>query len=99
MIALIDFEHNSDYLGYKVGEKSSLDFVIIKAIKNGISINTKDIQKIKKASKRIFPIKFLDVQNLTKDLNATKEKMGLMEDFWIRSGFKASKGKLLGLLN
>ena len=99
MSALIDFEHNSDYLGYKVGEKSSLDFVIIKAIKNGISINTKDIQKIKKASKRTFPIKFSDVQTLTKDLNATKEKMDLMEDFWIRSGFKASKGKLLGLLN
>ena len=99
MSALIDFEHNSDYLGYKVGEKSSLDFLIIKAIKNGISIKTKDIQKIKKASKRTFPIKFSDVQTLTKDLNATKEKMDLMEDFWIRSGFKASKGKLLGLIN
>ena len=99
MSALIDFEHNSDYLGYKVGEKSSLDFVIIKAMKNGISIKTKDIQRIKKASKRTFPIKFSDVQTLTKDLNATKEKMDLMEDFWIRSGFKASKGKLLGLLN
>ena len=99
MSALIDFEHNSDYLGYKVGEKSSLDFLIIKAIKNGVSIKTKDIQKIKKASKRTFPIKFSDVQTLTKDLNATKEKMDLMEDFWIRSGFKASKGKLLGLLN
>ena len=99
MSALIDFEHNSDYLGYKVGEKSSLDFLIIKAIKNGSSIKTKDIQKIKKASKRIFPIKFSDVQTLTKDLNATKEKMDLMEDFWIRSGFKASKGKLLGLIN
>ena len=99
MSALIDFEHSSDYLGYKVGEKSSLDFLIIKAIKNGISIKTKDIQRIKKASKRTFPIKFSDVQTLTKDLNATKEKMDLMEDFWIRSGFKASKGKLLGLLN
>jgi len=99
MSTLIDFEHNSDYLGYKVGEKSSLDFVIIKAMKNGISIKTKDIQRIKKASKRTFPIKFSDVQTLTKDLNATKEKMDLMEDFWIRSGFKASKGKLLGLLN
>ena len=99
MSALIDFEHNSDYLGYKVGEKSSLDFVIIKAMKNGISIKTKDIQRIKKASKRTFPIKFSDVQTLTKDLNATKEKMDLMEDFWIRSGFKASKGKLLGLIN
>ena len=99
MSALIDFEHNSDYLGYKVGEKSSLDFLIIKAIKNGSSIKTKDIQRIKKASKRTFPIKFSDVQTLTKDLNATKEKMDLMEDFWIRSGFKASKGKLLGLLN
>ena len=99
MSALIDFEHNSDYLGYKVGEKSSLDFFIIKAVKNGISIKTKDIQRIKKASKRTFPIKFSDVQTLTKDLNATKEKMDLMEDFWIRSGFKASKGKLLGLLN
>ena len=97
--ALIDTEHNSDYLGYKLGEKSSLDFLIIKAIKNGVSIKTKDIQKIKKASKRIFPIKFSDVQTLTKDVNATKEKMDLMEDFWIRSGFKASKGKLLGLLN
>ena len=99
MSALIDFEHNSDYLGYKVGEKSSLDFLIIKAIKNGISIKTKDIQKIKKASKRTFPIKFSDVQTLTKDLNATKENIDLMEDFWIRSGFKASKGKLLGLIN
>ena len=99
MSALIDFEHNSDYLGYKVGEKSSLDFLIIKAIKNGVSIKTKDIQRIKKASKRTFPIKFSDVQTLTKDLNATKEKMDLMEDFWIRSGFKASKGKLLGLIN
>jgi tRNA nucleotidyltransferase/poly(A) polymerase len=97
--ALIDFEHNSDYLGYKVGEKSSLDFLIIKAVKNGISIKTKDIQRIKKASKRTFPIKFSDVQTLTKDLNATKENIDLMEDFWIRSGFKASKGKLLGLLN
>lgn len=99
MSALIDFEHNSDYLGYKVGEKSSLDFLIIKAVKNGISIKTKDIQRIKKASKRTFPIKFSDVQTLTKDLNETKEKMDLMEDFWIRSGFKASKGKLLGLIN
>ena len=99
MSALIDFEHNSDYLGYKVGEKSSLDFLIIKAVKNGISIKTKDIQRIKKASKRTFPIKFSDVQTLTKDLYTTKEKMDLMEDFWIRSGFKASKGKLLGLLN
>ena len=99
MSALIDFEHNSDYLGYKVGEKSSLDFLIIKAVKNGISIKTKDIQRIKKASKRTFPIKFSDVQTLIKDLNATKEKMDLMEDFWIRSGFKASKGKLLGLIN
>ena len=99
MSALIDFEHNSDYLGYKVGEKSSLDFLIIKAVKNGISIKTKDIQRIKKASKRTFPIKFSDVQTLTKDLNATKEKIDLMEDFWIRSGFKASKGKLLGLIN
>lgn len=99
MSALIDFEHNSDYLGYKVGEKSSLDFLIIKAVKNGISIKTKDIQRIKKASKRTFPIKFSDVQTLTKDLNATKENIDLMEDFWIRSGFKASKGKLLGLLN
>lgn len=99
MSALIDFEHNSDYLGYKVGEKSSLDFLIIKAVKNGISIKTKDIQRIKKASKRTFPIKFSDVQTLTKDLNATKENIDLMEDFWIRSGFKASKGKLLGLIN
>ena len=99
MSALIDFEHNSDYLGYKVGEKSSLDFLIIKAVKNGISIKTKDIQRIKKASKRTFPIKFSDVQTLTKDLNATKENIDLMEDFWIRSGFKASKRKLLGLIN
>ena len=97
--AIIAFEHNSDYLGYKVGEKLSLDFLIIKAVKSGVSIKTKDIHKIKKASKRIFPIKFSEVQTLTKDLNTTKEKIYLMEDFWIRSGFKASKGKLLGLLN
>ena len=97
--AIIAFEHNSDYLGYKVGEKLSLDFLIIKAVKSGVSIKTKDIHKIKKASKRIFPIKFSEVQTLTKDLNATKEKIYLMEDFWIRSGFKASKEKLLGLLN
>ncbi len=96
---LIDFEHNPDYLGYKLGEKASLDFLIIKAIKNGVSIKTRDTDKIKKASTRIFPIKFSDLQTLTKDLNATKEKMDLMEDFWIRSGFKASKGKLLGLLD
>ncbi len=99
MSGLIDFEQNSDHLGYKVGETSSLDFVIIKAMKTGISIKTKDIQRIKKASKRTFPIKFSDVQTLTKDLNATKENIDLMEDFWIRSGFKASKGKLLGLIN
>ena len=35
---------------------------IIKAIKDGVSIKTKDIQKIKIASKRTFPIKFSDVQ-------------------------------------
>jgi len=99
MSALIDFEHNSDYLGYKVGEKSSLDFLIIKAVKNGISIKTKDIQRIKKASKRIFPIKFSDVQTLTKDLNTTREKLDLMEKFWIKSGFKASKEKLLAFLD
>ena len=96
---LINFEHNSDYLGYKVGEKSSLDLLIIKAIKNGVSIRPGDIQKIKKASKRIFPIKFSDVQTLTKDLNTTREKLDLMEKFWIRSGFKASREKLLAFLD
>ena len=96
---LINFEHNSDYLGYKVGEKSSLDLLIIKAIKNGVSIRPGDIQKIKKASKRIFPIKFSDVQTLTKDLNTTREKLDLMEKFWIKSGFKASKEKLLAFLD
>ena len=76
-----------------------LDLLIIKAIKYGVSIKTKDLERIKKASKRIFPIKFSDVQTLTEDLNTTREKLDLMEKFWIRSGFKASKEKLLGLLN
>lgn len=96
---LINFEHNSDYLGYKVGEKLSLDLLIIKAIKNGVSIRPGDIQKIKKASKRIFPLKFSDVQTLTKDLNTTREKLDLMEKFWIRSRFKASREKLLAFLD
>ena len=99
MSELINFEHNSDYLGYKVGEKLSLDVLIIKAIKNGVSIRPGDIQKIKKASKRIFPLKFSDVQTLTKDLNTTREKLDLMEKFWIKSGFKASKEKLLAFLD
>ncbi len=96
---LMNFDYNPDYLGYKLGEKASLDFLIIKEVKDGYSIKAKDIEKIKKASKKIFPIKFSDVHPLTKNLNITKEKINLMEIFWISSGFKASKGKLLGLLS
>ena len=58
-----------------------------------------DIEKIKNASKKNFPIKFSDVHPLTKNLNITKDKMNLMEKFWINSGFKASKEKLLSLLS
>ena len=57
------------------------------------------IEKIKEASKKIFPIKFLDVHPLTKNLTITKEKIKLMETFWISSGFKASKVKLLSMLS
>ena len=96
---LINLDHNLDYLGYKVGEKASLDFLIIKEVKDGSIIKAKDIEKIKKASKKIFPIKFSDVHHLTKNFNITKEKISIMETFWINSGFKASKGKLLSFLN
>ena len=96
---LMDLDHNPDYLGYKVGEKASLDLLIIKEVKEGFIIKTKDIEKIKNASKKIFPIKFSDVHPLTKNLNITKDKMNLMEKFWINSGFKASKEKLLSLLS
>ena len=96
---LMDLDHNPDYLGYKVGEKASLDLLIIKEVKEGFNIKTKDIEKIKKASKKNFPIKFSDVHPLTKNLNITKDKMNLMEKFWINSGFKASKEKLLSLLS
>ena len=96
---LLNFDHNPDYLGYKVGEKASLDFLIIKAIKDGSTITTKDIEKIKYASKKVFPIKFSDVQPFTKSLIITKEKINLMESFWIKSEFKASKDALLGLIN
>ncbi len=97
--ALMNFDYDPDYLGYKVGEKASLDFLIIKAIKNRSTIKTKDIEKIKNASKKIFPIKFSDVRPFTKSHGITKEKINLMESFWIKSGFRASKRKLLDLIN
>ena len=96
---LLGLDHNPDYLGYKLGEKASIDFLIIREVKEGFIITTKDIEKIKKASRKIFPIKFSDVHPLTKNLNTTKEKVDLMETFWIGSGFKASKEKLLSLLS
>ena len=96
---LLGLDHNPDYLGYKLGEKASIDFLIIREVKEGFIITTKDIEKIKKASRKIFPIKFSDVHPLTKNLNTTKEKIDLMETFWIGSGFKASKEKLLSLLS
>ncbi len=96
---LMNMDHNPDYLGYKVGEKVSLDLLIIKEVKEGSIIKAKDIKKIKKASKKNFPIKFSDVHTLTKNLNITKEKINLMETFWISSGFKASKEKLLSLIS
>ena len=96
---LLGLDHNLDYLGYKLGEKASIDFLIIREVKEGFIITTKDIEKIKKASRKIFPIKFSDVYPLTKNLNTTKEKVDLMETFWIGSGFKASKEKLLSLLS
>ena len=96
---LLGLDHNLDYLGYKLGEKASIDFLIIREVKEGFIITTKDIEKIKKASRKIFPIKFSDVHPLTKNLNTTKEKINLMETFWIGSGFKASKEKLLSLLS
>ena len=95
---LLGLDHNPDYLGYKLGEKASIDLLIIKEVKGGFIITAKDIEKIKKASRKIFPIKFSDVHPLTKNLNTTKEKINLMETFWIGSGFKASKEKLLSLL-
>ena len=96
---LLNFDYNPDYLGYKVGEKASLDFFIIKAIKDRTTIKTKDVEKIKNASKKVFPIRFSDVQPFTKSLILTKEKINFMESFWIKSGFKASKDELLGLIN
>ena len=96
---LLGLDHNPDYLGYKLGEKASIDFLIIKEVKEGFIITAKDIEKIKKASRKIFPIKFSDVHPLTKNLNTTKETINLMETLWISSGFKASKEKLLSLLS
>ena len=96
---LLGLDHSPDYLGYKLGEKASIDLLIIKEVKEGFTITAKDIEKIKKASRKIFPIKFSDVHPLTKNLNTTKEKINLMETFWIGSGFKASKEKLLSLLS
>ena len=96
---LLNFDHNPDYLGYKVGEKASLDFFIIKAIKDRTTLKTKDVEKIKNASKKVFPIRFSDVQPFTNSLIITKEKINSMESFWIKSGFKASKDELLGLIN
>ena len=95
---LLGLDHNPDYLGYKLGEKASIDLLIIKEVKEGFIITAKDIEKIKKASRKIFPIKFSDVYHLMKNLNTTKEKVDLMETFWIGPGFKASKEKLLSLL-
>ena len=96
---LMKLDYNPDYLGYKLGVKASLDVLVLKADKDRSTIDTKDIERIKKASKKVFPIKFSDVHPFTKSLNITKEKINLMESFWIRSGFRASKEKLLGLLN
>ncbi len=96
---LLGLDHNPNYLGYKLGEKASIDLLIIKEVKEGFIIKAKDIEKIKRASRKIFPIKFSDVHPLTKNLNTTKEKINLMETFWIGSGFKASKEKLLSLLS
>jgi len=96
---LLGLDHNPNYLGYKLGEKASIDLLIIKEVKEGFIITAEDIEKIKKASRKIFPIKFSDVNPLTKNLNITKEKIKLMETFWIGSGFKASKEKLLSLLS
>ena len=96
---LLKLDYNPDYLGYKVGIKASLDILVLKAVKERSTIKTKDIERIKNASKKVFPIKFSDVHPFTKSLNITKEKINLMESFWIRSGFRASKEKLLGLLN
>ena len=96
---LMKLDYNPDYLGYKVGIKASLDVLVLKAVKERSNIKTKDIEKIKKASKKVFPIKFSEVHPFTKSINITKEKINLMESFWIRTEFKASKGNLLGLLN
>ena len=96
---LMKLDHKPDYLGYKVGEKASLDLLIIREVREGSIMSNEDIEKIKKASKKIFPIKFSDVHPFTKNLNITKEKINLMETFWINSGFTASKEKLLSLLN
>ena len=96
---LLGLDPNPDYLGYKLGEKASIDLLIIKEVKEGFIITANDVEKIKKASRKIFPIKFSDVHPLTKNLNTTKEKINLMETFWIGSGFKASKEKLLSLLS
>ncbi len=97
--SLLGLDHNPDYLGYKLGAKASIDLLIIKEVKEGFIITAKDIEKIKKASRKIFPIKFSDVYPLMKNLHTTKEKINQMETFWIGSGFKASKEKLLSLLS
>ena len=96
---LLGLDHNLNYLGYKFGEKASIDLLIIKEIKEEFIIKAKDMEKIRNASRKIFPIKFSDVNPLTENLNITKEKIKLMETFWINSGFKASKEKLLSLLS
>ena len=79
--------------------KQSLSRVLSQLVKEGFIIKAKDIEKIKNASKKIFPIKFSDVHPLTENLNITKDKINLMEKFWINSGFQASKEKLLSLLS
>ena len=44
---LLGLDHNPDYLGYKLGEKASIDFLIIREVKEGFIITTKDMEKIK----------------------------------------------------
>ena len=64
-----------------MGEKASLDFFIIKAIKDRTTITTKDVEKIKNASKKVFPIRFSDVQPFTKTLLLQKKKLILWNLF------------------
>ena len=76
-----------------------LSILFLDSMSESLLDNFKDIEQIKNASKKIFPIKFSDVHPFTKSHSITKEKINLMESFWIKSGFKVSKRKLLGLIN